>query len=123
MSTATITFKEVDSRYKFIGLKPFTRHYFYYNKVKQTDRVKQLGKKLGQPLVSDENGVLDVIFYLSSGIPSSSPSSAAYKIPNLSVGVVEIVITNVDSGVNNLPESYASNSLSSAKLVFNGLIK
>lgn len=123
MSTTVITFKEVDSRFKFTGLKPYTRHYFYFNKVKQTDRVKQLGKKLGQPLITDENGVLDVIFYLSSGISSSSPSSNAYKVPNLIAGMVEIIATNLDTGAENLPETYINNSLSSAKLVFNSLIK
>lgn len=123
MSTIAIIFKEVDSRYKFTGLKPFTRHYFYFNKVKQTDRVKQLGKKLGQPLITDENGVLDVIFYLSSGISSSSPASTSYKVSNLTAGIVDVVVTTVDSGAENLPELYINSSLSSAELVFNSLIK
>lgn len=123
MPKTIITYKETDSTYQFVGLKPLTTHYFYFNKKKQTSRVKQLGKKLGQPLISDENGVLEVIFYIDSGISSDSPSNAAYKIPNLAAGVIEIVITNYDSGANDLPESYLDNSLSTSRVVFNALKK
>ena len=123
MPKTIITYKETDSTYQFVGLKPLTTHYFYFNKKKQTSRVKQLGKKLGQPLISDENGVLEVIFYIDSGISSDSPSNAAYKVPNLAAGVIEIVITNYDSGANDLPESYLDNSLSTSRVVFNALKK
>ena len=123
MPKTIITYKETDSTYQFVGLKPLTTHYFYFNKKKQTSRVKQLGKKLGQPLISDENGVLEVIFYIDSGISSDSPSNTSYKVPNLAAGVIEIVITNYDSGANDLPESYLDNSLSTSRVVFNALKK
>ena len=111
------TFKEADSQVQFVGLKPLTTHYFYFNKVKQTSNVKQLGKKLGQPLISDENGVLYVIFYLTSGISSDSPGNSTYKVPNLIAGVSEIVVTTYDSGNDFLPDSWPENSISSAKLI------
>lgn len=123
MPKTIITYKETDSSYKFVGLKPFTTHYFYFNKKKQTSRVKQLGKKLGAPLITDENGVLEVIYYLDSGISSESPSNASYKIPNLSTGIVEIVITNFDSGASDLPDEYLDNSLSTGRVIFNALKK
>ena len=116
-------YKETDSSYKFIGLKPFTTHYFYFNKKKQTGNVKQIGKKIGSPLISDENGVLEVIYYLSSGISSSSPANASYKIANIGVGVFEIVVTNFDSGASDLPDSYLDNSISLGKIILNGLKK
>jgi hypothetical protein len=123
MPRTTIAYKETDSSFKFVGLKPLTTHYFYFNKKKQTSRVKQLGKKLGQPLISDDSGVLEVIYYLDSGISSDSPSNTSYKIPNLTVGVVEIVVTNLDSGASDLPDEYLNNSLSSGRVVFNALKK
>ena len=123
MPRTIITYKETDSSYKFVGLKPLTTHYFYFNKKKQTSRVKQLGKKLGQPLISDESGVLEVIYYLDSGISSASPANAAYKVPNLVIGIVEVVVTNYDSGANDLPDEYLDNSLSTSRVVFNALKK
>lgn len=123
MPRTIITYKETDSSFKFVGLKPLTTHYFYFNKKKQTSRVKQLGKKLGQPLISDDSGVLEVIYYHDSGISSDSPSNAAYKIPNLATGIVEIVVTNLDSGASDLPDDYLNNSLSTGRVVFNALKK
>lgn len=123
MPTTTISYKETDSSYKFLGLKPLTTHYFYFNKKKQTSGVKQPGKKLGSPLVSDENGVLEVIYYLSSGISSDSPANGSYKNANLKTGVFEIVVTNFDAGVNDLPDNYMNNSISAGKLVLNALKK
>ena len=117
------TFKEADSQYKFAGLKPSTTHYFYFNKKRQSSRVKQLGKKLGQPMISDENGLLEVIYYLDSGISSNSPTSTSYKVPNLAAGVTEVVITTYDSGNGDLPDNYLNNSISSGKIVFGALRK
>lgn len=123
MPKITITYKETDSSFKFLGLKPSTTHYFYFNKKKQTGSVKQPGKKLGSPLISDENGVLEVIYYLSSGISSDSPSSGSFKATNLKTGIFEIVVTNFDSGVNDLPDNYLNNSISAGRLVLNALKK
>ena len=123
MRTTINIFKEADSQYKFVGLKPLTAHYFYFNKKLQTGRVKQLGKKLGQTLISDENGVLQVIFYLDSGIPSNSRINFAYKIPNLAVGISEVVVTTYNSGNNDLPDNYLDSSVSSSELIFSALRK
>lgn len=72
--------------------------------------VKQFGKKLGQPLISDESGNLKVIFYLSSGISSDSYESIPVKVSNLEAGRKEIVITTIDQTV--LPDDYTSSSTS-----------
>ena len=123
MRTTINIFKESDSQYKFVGLKPLTAHYFYFNKKLQTSRVKQLGKKLGQALISDENGVLQVIFYLDSGIPSNSRVNFSYKIPNLAVGVSEVIVTTYNSGNNDLPDNYLDSSVSSSEIIFSALRK
>ena len=116
-------FKEADSHYKFVGLKPLTAHYFYFNKKLQTARVKQLGKKLGQALISDANGTLEVIYYLDSGISSNSPANFAYKVPNLAAGISEVVVTTYNSANNDLPENYLNSSVSSSKIIFGALRK
>ena len=123
MPIILITTKETDSAYEFFGLKPLTTHYFYFNKKKQTSNVKQPGKKLGAPLITDENGALEIIYYLNSGISSDSPANASFKANNLRAGIFEVVVTNFDSGVNDLPDDYLNNSISSSKLVLNALNK
>jgi hypothetical protein len=72
--------------------------------------VKQFGKKLGEPLISDENGNLKVIYYLSSGISSTSYESIPTKISNLEAGKKEIVITTIDQ--TTLPDNYYNSSTS-----------
>ena len=72
--------------------------------------VKQFGKKLSQPLISDENGNLKVIFYLNSGIASESYESIPTKVSNLEAGRKEIVVTTINQAV--LPDNYSSSSTS-----------
>lgn len=110
MGQRKLRFKERDIILEFYGLRPHTTHYFYFDKVKVTTMVKQFGRKLGQPLISDENGNLKVIFYLSSGISSSSYESIPTKNSNLEAGRKEVVVTTVDQNV--LPDNYYNSSTS-----------
>jgi len=110
MGQRKLRFKERDIILEFYGLRPHTTHYFYFDKVKVTGMVKQFGKKLGQPLISDENGNLEVVFYLSSGILSNSYESIAAKASNLEAGQKEIVITTIDQ--TTLPNNYYNSSTS-----------
>jgi len=110
MGQRKLQFKERDLIFGFYGLRPHTTHYFYFDKVKVTGMVKQFGKKLGQPLISDENGNLEVVFYLSSGILSNSYESIAAKASNLEAGQKEIVITTIDQ--TTLPNNYYNSSTS-----------
>lgn len=108
-------YKEKDIILEFYGLRPYTTHFFYHNKVKITDRVKQFGKKLNQSLISDENGNLKVIYYLFSGIQSNSFQSIPSRIRALYVVKNEFVITNLNS--STLPDEYYTSSISFSSLV------
>ena len=110
MGQRKLRFKERDIILEFYGLRPHTTHYFYFDKVKITDRVKQFGGKLGGSLISDDNGNLKVIFYLSSGIASDSYESIPVKVNNLEAGKKEIVVTTIDQ--TTLPDNYSSSSTS-----------
>lgn len=110
MGQRKLRFKERDIILEFYGLRPNTTHYFYFDKVKITDMVKQFGKKLGQPLISDESGNLKVIYYLSSGISSNSYESIPTKVNNLEAGKKEIVVTTIDQ--TTLPDNYYNSSTS-----------
>ena len=110
MGQRKLRFKERDIILEFYGLRPNTTHYFYFDKVKITGMVKQFGKKLGQPLISDDSGNLKVIYYLSSGISSTSYESIPTKVNNLEAGKKEIVVTTIDQ--TTLPDNYYNSSTS-----------
>jgi len=115
MGQRKLRFKERDIILEFYGLRPNTTHYFYFDKVKITGMVKQFGKKLGQPLISDESGNLKVIYYLSSGISSNSYESIPAKVNNLEAGKKEIVVTTIDQ--TTLPDNYYNASTSFGALI------
>ena len=115
MGQRKLRFKERDIILEFYGLRPHTTHYFYYDKVKVTSMVKQFCKKLGQDLITDENGNLKVIFYLSSGISSSSYESIPVKVGNLEAGKKEVVVTTINQTV--LPDNYYNSSTSFGAVV------
>ena len=115
MGQRKLRFKERDIILEFYGLRPHTTHYFYYDKVKVTSMVKQFGKKLGQDLITDENGNLKVIFYLSSGISSNSYESIPVKVSNLEAGKKEVVVTTVNQTV--LPDNYYNSATSFGAVV------
>lgn len=77
--------------------------------------VKQFGKKLGEALISDENGNLKVIFYLSSGISSNSYESIPVKVGNLQSGRKEVVVTTINQ--TTLPDNYYNSSTSFGAVV------
>ena len=115
MGQRKLRFKERDIILEFYGLRPNTTHYFYFDKVKVTSMVKQFGKKLGQPLISDDSGNIKVIFYLSSGISSTSYESIPTKVNNLEAGKKEIVVTTIDQ--TTLPDNYYNSSTSFSALI------
>ena len=115
MGQRKLRYKERDIILEFYGLRPHTTHYFYYDKVKVTSMVKQFGKKLGQDLITDENGNLKVIFYLSSGISSNSYESIPVKVSNLEAGKKEVVVTTVNQTV--LPDNYYNSATSFGAVV------
>lgn len=109
----TALFKERDYIFDAYGLKPYTIYYLYVNNVQISSRTKQFGKKLGQPLVTNENGQLKVVFYIDSYIPSDSTKSSSAKFSALKAGPLEIVLSTINQ--TNLPENYADSAGSIAK--------
>lgn len=108
-----VYFKEKDIILRFYSLKPFTTYFFYFDGKKITNRVKQFGKKLGQPLISDGDGKLSVVFYISSDIESNSVQSVSTKIKRLQAGNKEIILTTTDTSelspnFKDSNQSYAS---------------
>ena len=111
----SLVFKETDINLEFFGLRPLSTHYFYYNGNQVVSEVKQIGKKLGQPLVADENGYLNIILYLSSGIAGTSSRSFSEKVSILAAGPQTFVVTNLD--VATLPLNFENASSSYAKML------
>jgi hypothetical protein len=109
----TALFKERDYIFDAYGLKPYTTYYLYVNNTQISSRTKQFGKKLGQPLVTNENGQLKVVFYIDSFIPSSSIKSPSAKFSALKAGPLEIVLSTINQA--NLPGNYADSAGSIAK--------
>ena len=109
----TAIFKERDYIFDAHGLRPYTTYYLYVNNVKINSRVKQFGKKLGESLVSDENGKLKIVFYLDSSIPSNSLKSSSAKFSALKATPLEIVLSTVNQ--TNLPEGYSDLAGSTVK--------
>jgi len=110
--------KERDYTFKAYGLKPYTQYYLYVNKVQNSTRAKQFGKKLGDPLVTDKNGQIQVVFYIDSFIPSTSPKSDKAKINTLKSGPLEIILSVLE--FETLPENYSESSVSTAKTTISG---
>lgn len=115
MGQRKLRFKETDIIIEFYGLRPNTTHYFYFDKVQVSSMVKQFGKKLSQPLITDDSGNIKVIYYLSSGISSNSYESVPVKVGNLQVGRKEVVLTTIDLPV--LPENHQQSSTSYSSIV------
>lgn len=106
-------FKERDILFSVYGLKPLSRYYLYINRVQNTSRAKQFGKKLGDPFITDENGKITIVFYLDSFISSDSPKAVQAKFKVLKRTPIEFVLTNLNQTV--LVENFESSSISYAK--------
>lgn len=67
------------------GLKPNTKHKFFFDNVDQTDKAQQLGRALVDPIISDESGVIKLKYYytpsditdVTSDFAQASKTSAA----------------------------------------------
>lgn len=97
------------------GLLPTTYHYMFFegNKVAATS-YKPLGGKLGDPLISDENGKLQFTFYYSSNVPEyTTELTEYYNFVNSVAGKKELVVANITD--NTLPTNYDSVAFSYAK--------
>lgn len=113
----TILFKERDFIFEVFSLRPKTTYYFYVNKIQNSNRIKQFGKKLGENLITDENGYMKLVYYIDSNIPSDSAFGVVSKMLNLKATNLELVLTTLNQ--TSLPENFESSTLSYAKSTVN----
>ena len=104
----TRIFKERDITFEVFGLRPLSRYYLYVNRVQYPSRTKQFGKKLSDPLITDENGKITIVFYMDSFVPSDSPKANVLKATPL-----EFVLTNLNQ--TTLVQNFEDSSVSYAK--------
>lgn len=68
-------------RFSVTGLRPFTRHFFHLNDVDVSSLIKVDGFLLGDSVISNADGVLEVtLYYGANYVPTSPIESAAYNI-------------------------------------------
>jgi len=97
------------------GLLPRTIHYAYFeaNKI-DSGNIKPVNGKLGDDLLTDENGQMTFEYYYDSGLPASASSYAYFQELRASVaGTKKVVVTNINQ--SSLPTNYTDTSLSYAE--------
>lgn len=111
----TRVFKERDVTISVYNLRPFSTYYLYVDKNKNSTRVKKLGTKLGDPLVTDQNGSMKLVYYIDSNIPSDSSKGVTTKLNVLKARPIELIVTTYNA--NTLPSNFESSTESFAKTV------
>lgn len=51
--------------FEISGLKPNTKHRFFFDNVDKTDKVQQRGRSINEPIISDSSGVVRMIYFYS----------------------------------------------------------
>jgi hypothetical protein len=95
------------------GLLPLSYHYFYRERgLVDSSLLKPVGGKLGDPLITDDNGTLTFTYYYDSGITTDVPSEVeeANRQAASVATVKELVLTNINA--DTLPANFESASLS-----------
>ncbi len=101
------------------GLLPLTYHYLYFeNKQVPSTQFKPIGGKLGDPLISDANGKLELVYYYASNLPELVTELAEYySVINSLAGKKELVIVNLNQ--TELANSYQTDAFSYAASYIN----
>jgi len=101
------------------GLLPLTYHYLYFeNKQVSNTQFKPIGGKLGDPLISDNNGKLELVYYYTSNLPELVTELAEYySVVNSLAGKKELVIVNLNQ--TELANSYQTDAFSYAASYIN----
>ena len=96
------------------GLLPLTYHYLYFeNKLVSATQFKPIGGKLGDPLISDSSGKLELVYYYTSNLPNlTTELSEYYSLINSLAGKKQLVIANINQAV--LATSYVTDAFSYA---------
>lgn len=110
-----VFYKEKDISLNVYGLRPLTRYYLYVNRIQNVSRTKQKGKKLSEPLISDKNGSIELLYYIDSTISSDSPKSSSVKKSILQASPLDIVLTTLNQ--TTLAQDFENISTTYAKTV------
>jgi hypothetical protein len=96
------------------GLLPLTYHYLYFeNKQVPNTQVRLIGGKLGEPLISDANGQIELVYYYTSNLPDlTTQLSEYYSLVNSLAGKKQLVIANINQP--ELANSYETDAFSYA---------
>ena len=96
------------------GLMPLTTHYLYFeNNLVLAQNIKPFTKKLGDPIITDNNGQAFVSFYFNGGtVLDTTPFEQAQSLATKLASAKQIVIAN--KSVATLPDDYAETYLSYA---------
>lgn len=93
------SFSEQRFDFSLTGLKPSTKHYFYFESTDKSAKCRQLGKTLGQDLITDVYGNLSFEFYYESDIPHNTTVTdyvqAELLLSNLA-GIKRIKVSSID---------------------------
>lgn len=94
------------------GLLPLTYHFLYYEGKRCSDtQFKPLGGKLGDPLISDENGQINFVFYVNTNLPQSTTAlTEYYSFINALVGKKQLVLVNINQPT--LPADFKTQAFS-----------
>jgi hypothetical protein len=100
-------------RIDIVGLQPLTTHYVYAEgKQLDSSKIKPVGKKIGDPLVTDSNGSVSFDYYFDSGLSTTTiyELTEAQKAEKLVAGAKSIIVGNVST--ESLPDTYQDEWLS-----------
>lgn len=94
------------------GLMPLTVHYFYFERRKvAAAKLKMVGGKTGDMLITDENGRISFDYYYDSGVTAAATTEEeAERITNLIAGPKNVVLSNIDA--TSLPTNFKQSSTS-----------
>lgn len=101
-----------DQRFEFklAGLKPNTRHYFYFEGTDLSAKCQMLNGKIGTGLFTDNQGKMDFFFYYQSGISASNNLKTELSLYSKIAGVKKILVKSSDA------VSYAETTITFAPL-------
>ena len=101
------------------GLRPTTRHYFYYNNVDSSASCQIYGGLPGDNLQTDANGAITFTYYYNSNLPSTATSLlASQDLKNRVAGTKQAILTNSD----NTSSCYVTLQVLSGSAVSNSFV-
>ena len=113
-STTQIRFLVSEQRFNIsiTGLQPSTVHYFYFERSQvSASKLKPIGGKLGDPLLTTAAGTLTFDFYHTADLPQTTTTvDNAQRLALLVAGTKEVVVTS--ENISKLPTGFETTYMS-----------